>query len=310
MRVARTAAATLSHEFVVDETPATATGTVTVAIVDANGDSVSSGNATADGTTYSYVLPGQALVKDLTVSWTGVLSGTTVVETDVVSVVGRRLFTLAEARASDTSLADEARYTTAQLAEARDEVEDELEEITGRRWATRYGRAVLAGTGHTDLVLPFQDVTTVRAARIAPRLDETFVALTSGQLAALAVLDDGTLRRTDGLAWTWGSDNVIVEVEHGATTVPADLRKALLIRFRSRLNMTRSGIPDRAASFTSADGGTYRLSMPGAYSTGIPEVDAVYNRYSVRQQGNGKARPASRTLSYQPQAGSLFHRRY
>jgi hypothetical protein len=311
VRAVRTQASTLAHTFTLDEEPATATGDVVVTVVDANGDPVTSGNATADGDGYRYTLAGQPDLADLTVTWSATIAGTDVVETEIVSVVGRRLFTLAEGRSSDDALADPSRYTTEDLRAARDETEDELEEITDRAWVPRYGRAVLDGTGTSDLVLPHRDVTAVLAARMAGRLDETFEALTAGQLAALSVRPDGSLRRADGEAWTWGSDNVVVEYERlYAATLPADLRRAVLIRFRSRLNMPRSGIPDRATSFTSGDGGTYRLSMPGAYQTGIPEVDAAYWRYSARSDGPGKRKPASRTLSYEPQAGSLFHRRY
>lgn len=310
MRVAKTQAATLTHTFYLDETETDATGNVVVTVADANGDTVSTGNATHAGAgtgRYSYVLPGQADVAELTVSWAATVSGTAVVEQDLVSIVGRHLFTLAEGRASDTSLADEAKYTTDDLRTARDEVEDELEAITLRAWTTRYRRVVLDGTGHPDLILGDLDITAIRAASMAPRLDETFVALTSGQLAALSVLPDGTLRRADDLVWTYGNDNIVVEYEYGATSVPADLKKAALLRFRTRLNLNKSGIPDRALSFTSADGGNFRLSTPGAYQTGQPEVDAVYWRYSRRASGSGKARPASRTLDYNPQAYSLFH---
>jgi hypothetical protein len=308
MRVVRTAAATLRHTFEVDETATPSSTDVEVAVVDANGTTVASGTATPAGNTYTFLLPGQPDLTDLTVSWSGTIAGAPVVEEDLVPVVGRRLFSLAAARASDADLADEARYTTADLETARDEVEDELDEILLRSFVPRYRRSVLDGTGSTDLTLPDTEVREIRAATVAPRLDGTFVALSAGELAALAALDNGTLRRADGLAWTYGVRNVVVEYEYGTAAPPADLVKAAMIRLRSRLNLTRTGIPDRATSFSAADGGTYRLSLPEAYRTGIPEVDAVYDRYSRRSRGR-KARPASRTLSYEPQANSLFHRR-
>jgi hypothetical protein len=71
--------------------------------------------------------------------------------------------------------------------------------------------------------------------------------------------------------------------------------------------MRRSGIPDRVTSYTAVDGGSYRLALPGAYATGIPDVDAVYSRYSRRmrtgtQAMGGGAVPAGRTYTYNPQA--------
>ena len=62
--------------------------------------------------------------------------------------------------------------------------------------------------------------------------------------------------------------------------------------------------------FTVAEGGVFRLDMPGPFKTGVPTVDAAYARYSRRSTGTGatgRAVPASRTLTYTPQAGSMFH---
>ncbi len=75
--------------------------------------------------------------------------------------------------------------------------------------------------------------------------------------------------------------------------------------------MNKTGIPTTASSFTVADGGTYRLDLPGAWKTGLPQVDAVYARYSRRSGAGtgttGRQVPASRQLNYDPQFSSLFH---
>ncbi len=317
-RVVRNAAATLTHTWYVGETPTDPTGTPTIAIVDANGTSVASGNATVVGSGTGQVtapLAAQSLTRLLTVTWTATVAGGTVVEVDQVEVVGGRLFSLAEARSSDSSLADAGKYPTADIEQARLEVEEELEEICDRSFFPRYARLVLDGTGLSDVMLrgvdapsgSSGDFRTLRRASVATRVDNTFTDLTSGQLAAVASTADGGLRRTDGLAWYEGYRNVVVEFEFGLNGPSSDLKRAALTRLRSRLNMSRSGIPDRASSFSLAEGGTYRLDMPGEWKTGIPDVDAVYGRYSRRMQG-GKPRPASRTLDYTPQQHSLFHR--
>jgi hypothetical protein len=310
-RVVRTAAATLDHTWYVDETPTTSTTTVTVSIADANGAVVTSGNATSAGMgRYTFTLPPQALVNVLTVTWSGTISGAAVTEIDQAEIVGARLFSLPEGRASDPSLSDTGKYTTAFLAEKLLEVEEEAEEICDRAFFTRYNRVVLDGSGNPDILLPDHDITTIRAARIATRPGQTFVPLTSTELAALRV-EDGVLTRTDNQSWTMGMSNVIVECEFGLTAVPADFRRAALTRFRSRLNLTRSGIPERAVSFSNPDGSTYRLDLPGAWKTGIPDVDAVYSRYSLRSGAgtgdNGLLKPASRSLNFDPQQWSLFH---
>lgn len=321
-RIAKSTAGTLSHTFLVDETPTDATGTVTYAVVDAVGVSVASGNATLAGAgtgTYTFVLPAQAALKALTVTWSATVAGSATVATTYAEVVGGFFFSLAQGRASDATLADTAKYTTADLAGARLEVEWECEHICDRSFVPRYARVVLDGTGGDQLLLqhPLADrsiaeVRAIRSVRMADSPDGTFTAFSAGQLADLAVADDGTLTRTGGDAFTEGRSNVVVELEYGLDSPPADLVRQALVRFRTALNTHKSGIPDRATSYTMGDLGTFRLDMPGPFKTGVPTVDAAYGRYSRRSTGTGttgRAVPASRTLTYSPQASSLFHRR-
>lgn len=311
-RVLKTAAAVLSHTFEVGETPTDSTGPVTVAVTGPNGEAVTSGAAT-HGTVgvYRFALAGQPALTTLTLAWSATIAGAAVVEVDQVEIVGGFLFTLREGRGSDAALSDTDRYPGADLIDKRLEVEEEVEEICSRAFVPRYRRVVLDGSGSPDLVLPDSEIRTIRSATVAERFGQAAVALTAGQLAALAVRPDGTLRRTDGLWWTVGYQNVVVEYEHGLAAPPRDLVQATLTRFRTRLTMKNSNVPDRASSFTSQDGGTYRLDLPGAFKTGIPEVDAVYSRYS-RRTGTGTGQggrpiPAGRTLSYDPQYNSLMH---
>lgn len=315
-RVARTSAAVLSHVFEVAETATDSSITVTVAVTDANGTAVTSGNATHPGAAglYQFVLPGQAQLSLLTVAWSATIAGAAVTETDIVEIVGGFFFTLSQGRGSDVSLADTGKYPTFDLIDKRTEVEAECEAICDRAFVPRYARVVLDGTGASDLVLahPGPDrtpahVRTIRRVAMTPRADETFVDFTVAQLAALRVADDGTLRRLDGARFTEGFANIIIEYEYGLDAPPEDLQQAALRRFRSRLNMNKTGIPDRATSFTMTDGGAFRLSMPGAWTTGIPDVDAAYARYSRRDGAGGRKVPASRTLSYDPQWTSLMH---
>lgn len=323
-RVALSAPATLTHTFVVGETPTDAAAGVTVTITDANGSAVVTAASAAHGTTgvYTYALAGQALLARYTVAWTGTFSGSTVTETDYVEIVGGFFFNLADARDSDPALRDAARFSTAALASSRQEVEDECEMICDRAFVPRYRRAVLDGSGSPDILLTdfrwaaegrsAADVRTIRSATVAPQVGQTFVALTTTQLAALTVTADGLLRRVDGGIWTEGVQNVVVEYEYGLNAPSSDLVRMAMVRLRDRLSIPLTGIPDRASSFTATDGGTFRLDMPDAFKTGLPMVDAVYSRYSRRSgAGTGKGRPqaASRTLTYDVQTNSLFHTR-
>lgn len=317
-RIQRGTAGTLSHTFLVDETPTGSTTTVTYEVVDATGAAVTNGNATLTGTgTYAFVLPAQSELALLTITWTATIAGQATEQSTYAEIVGGFLFSLQQGRDSDDVLADTDRYPTADLVNARLEVEVECETICDRAFVPRYDRVVLDGTGtsevllrHSDPARSVADVRTVRSVRMADSVDGTFVAFTAGQLADLAVTADGTLVRTGGDVFTEGRANLIVEFEYGLDRPPADLIRAALTRLRTQLNVNKTGVPDRASSFTVVDGGTFRLDMPGAFKTGIPTVDAAYARYSRRSTGSGptgRGVPASRTLTYTPQRGSMFH---
>lgn len=320
-RVQRTASAVLEHVFEVGEEPTDASGDVSVSVTDAAGDLVVAGDATSAGPgsgRYTFPLPGQADLGRLTAAWSGQVAGAAVVQTSIVEIVGGFFFSLAQARASDRQLADADRYPTAALERARLEVETECEAICDRAFVPRYARVVLDGTGETELVLRHPDpdrtmahVRRIRKVSMAPRADQPFTDFTPAELAALEVAGDGTLRRLDGARFTRGFSNVVVELEYGLDAPPPDLVRAALVALRSRLHIPNSPIPDRASSFTSAEGGTYRLDMPGAFKVGIPMVDAAYARYSRRSGAGtgatGRVVAASRSMDYDPQYTSLFH---
>jgi hypothetical protein len=310
----------------VGETPTDPTGTPTVALVAADGDAVQSGNATivgSDSGRTTFAMNGVATLELITATWTATVAGVSRTETDTVEVVGGFLFTLAAGRASDSSLADTTKYPTADLEQARLEVETECEMICDRAFVPRYQRVVLNGSGAGDLLLAHSDddrtagdVRTIRSIKMADRADGTFTSFTVGELAAVQVTDDGRLVRVDGDVFIEGWRNVIVEYEYGLDAPPPDLRGANLLRLRSTLNRPRSGVQERATSYTAPEGGTYRMDQAGRYKVGIADVDGPYARYSRRpdagpgDQGGADSpgRPAGRTLTFQPQRYSLFHR--
>ncbi len=123
----------------------------------------------------------------------------------------------------------------------------------------------------------------VRSAKVAERAGGTFVALTAGELAAISPQDSGVLIRDDGGIWPAGRSNAIVEYEHGHDMPTEEIASNSKIRLRSILGRPTSGVPDRAVSYTIAEGGVYRLSTPGKRSTGIPDVDAAYLRHAHSQ---------------------------
>lgn len=320
VRVARTQATTLTHTFG-DEDETITPSAVAVSIVDAAGVAVAAGAAAVDGTAWTFPLAGQALLGDLTVTWTATVGAATVIDTTGVSVVGAHLFTIKELREADTAspveLADTGKYPVTRLREVRDEVTAEVEDICDRSFVPRYGRVVLDGTGLAEVSLfgaRSSDFRRLRAAGVAPGFGQDYVALTAGELAKVAWTSDGQLIRTDGLVWTAGRGTVVAEFEYGLDRPPADLRRMVIRRAVYWAKGGRRKLPSRATSANTGDGTTVQLDQAEAYKTGLPDVDAIYARYSLRVQGGDDGdgdgtnyRPVSRLLNYDPQYNSLFH---
>lgn len=287
MRVLLAFPATLAASFVIDETPVDA-GDVTVTVTNAAGVTVSTGPAvqTAVGE-YSYALPAQSTLGQLTAVWTGAATVTTYPE-----VVGGQLISLADLRASDKQFADTSRWPTAALAAARDEVTAEFARITGRSFILRGGSFtdVIDQTG--SILLPDVDIQSIDSAT----LDGTAVDVTTlkadrtGLLTGVPTPSGSQL----GQFWDGAISSLIpapgiftVAYTYGFRVVPEDVYRAAIIRARWVLASDTSGIPDRATSYQAEQGGTYTLATAGSgpWQTGIPDVDAVLTRYTIRSKG-------------------------
>lgn len=291
IRVLKTSQVTISHTFYVDETPTDASGTVAVTVARLDGTVVASGNASAgtagDGK-YEFVLPGSATAQldALVVDWSGSIAGAIVTTRDYVEVVGGFLFGLAEARAVSSRLSDTTAFPQARLAAKRVEVEQDCERICGRAFVPRYARFLLNGTGYSHLVTPDAELRAVRSVKVADQAGGTFVDLTVSELAAVAPLDSGVLVRDDGGIWPAGRRNILVEYEHGFDFPPDPVRTAGIRHLRYLLEAERSGIPDRAVTWSTLEtGAVYTIAQPNAAAVGIPDVDAVYSRYAVAGAG-------------------------
>lgn len=226
-----------------------------------------------------------AALDALTVTWVVVGGDQTTTATDTVEVVGGRLFTLAEARASDSSIADPNVFPASEVDARRLEVELEAEAICGRSFFPRFRRVAVDGSGLVRLIVPDTDLRAVRDVTVTSA-GPTETAWTAGQVGMVATGGGGLLTRLDGGIWPRGASNITVGYEHGLDAPPEDLRQAALIRLRGVLKRNRSGVPDRVASYTN-EAGTFRIAMPGARKTGIPDVDAAYERWSVPAFGFG-----------------------
>lgn len=282
-RILRGTAATLSYVNLDTEgSPAAANGAVTVRVVRADGTEVlPAGTATTAGTgtgEFSVSLtPAQtALLDELTVTWTDSDSS----HTTKAEVVGGFYFSVGEARASDSTLENAGKYPDADILAARAEVEQEFEEITGVAFVPRYHRILLSGSGKTSQRIPSRRIRAIRSVEVDG------VAWTTSDVASVRFVGN-VLARADGGFFPVGVRNIVVAYEHGWDRPPADVRRAALLRLRSLLNANKTGIPDRATSFTVTEGGTYRLATAGKDRTGIDSVDAVLARYSEQDTGVG-----------------------
>lgn len=272
IRVLVSSKVTVTHTFTVDETLTDAAGSVAVAVKRLDGTDAGSGTAThTTQGTYTYDLTPTALLDTWTVDWTGSIAGATVTARDYVEICGGFFFGLAEAR---TELKIPTTTSAATIAAKRTEVEQECEAICFEAFVPRFIRRRLSGTGTPSLGTAHRQLRALRAVSVGG------VAWAAPDVAAVGLTDDGRLVRPGAATWPAGAGNVLVEYEYGFHAPPEEIRTAGKLRLRSLLNRNTSGVPDRAMSFTVADGGVYRLSTPARQRTGIPDVDAVYERYA------------------------------
>jgi hypothetical protein len=274
----------ITRTFYVGSVPADVdSGDVTVTVRRIDGTEVTQ----ADGNTaahvgdagsgqYSYLPAAVAAVDVHALEWSALIAGTTVELTDFVDYVGSYTFALAQLRNRFGGL---SQYTDADLDAARVWAEAEAERICGVAFVPRFAWCTVYGNGSSWLPLTvagqaMREITAVRAVSVSGQ------ALEPAVVAGLVLSPGGALKRPGGATWPLDAP-VRVEVEHGLTITPSDVPDQIMKRARYYLGATKTGIPDRATSWTTNDGGTYRFSMPGADYTGDPDVDAVYSRYGA-----------------------------
>jgi len=287
MRVLVAFPATLTASFVIDETPVDA-GAVTVTVTDASGATASTGVATQTAVgEYSYALPAQSTLGPLTAVWAGSATVTTYPE-----VVGGQLISLADLRASDQQFSNTTRWPTSALSAARDEVTDEFGRITGRSFILRGGSFtdVIDQTG--SMLLPDTDIVSVNSATLdGAAVDVTTLSVDRTGLLTGVPTPAGA---QFGQYWDGAISSLIptpgvfvVTYTYGFPVVPSDVYRAAILRARWVLAANTSGIPDRATSYQAESGGTFTLATAGAgpWQTGIPDVDAVLTRYTIRSKG-------------------------
>lgn len=266
-RILQGSAATLTGlTYDQDGTLAAPSGTVTVEVVsEATGTVVkAAGSATTNPSTGTYqvtVTAAQTATLDRwEVRWTA--SGVRVATTRV-DIVGSYWASVADVRLFDDQLSDASKYTNVKVIEARNTAEQLFEHVLGRAFTPRYAWDRFVPTYMSSLVLDGPDLRLLRSVR--NYTDGTsFTSWTAAQLAAVPPSDTGVATRIDNGLWTggtWTGGSVQVEWEHGQDYPPADLRRQLLRYIRHLLVQAKSGVPDRATSMTSDNGGQDRKSV-------------------------------------------------
>lgn len=282
------AAATLSVTLAdQDGEPREAVGAVTVGVVDANGaEVVAAGTATTAGSdvgvhTYSLTPAQTADLAQFTVTWAEADGGE--FET-VIDVVGAYPFSIREARSKVEVFSDTIRYPHELLLEHRTLVLDEALAITGRSFVPRYRRMTADGTGSNTMRLPDSDITAVRSVKInGASISASLFKFTADGRLVLGLQTDEPYETDsdDGITFTSGINNIVVEYEYGMRTTPKDAREAMLARMRYIANRDASGLDERATTFS--DGvQTFQLYTPGTRGakTELPFVDGIYSKYT------------------------------
>ncbi|MCU1356388.1 MAG: hypothetical protein JWM89_1806 [Acidimicrobiales bacterium] len=274
--------------------PVVLTGPVHLEVVDHTGATVIDSDATETDGTWS-VAVAASLTAELarwTCTWTDTDDDSA--RTTTAEVAGGHLFTVAQARGGDPLLAGKSSAT---IITHRLVVEAEAEWICDVAFTPRLRVATLDGSG-TDLL----DVDDNACSRLVSVATATGDDLTTGA----ELYPDGTLWRE--ARWPAGRRNIEVVWEAGRLGPPPDLRDAMCARLRTLLLRPDSNIPLRALQLDGQNGAAYKLDRASKYRTGVPDVDAVYARYSMRpvsaEAGPG---PAHASIEFDPRTPSLFH---
>ncbi len=292
--------------------PTPALGAVTVAVTSVSGaviipagTAATAADSEGDGQYQVAVTPAVTFQLDQWVAiWTDAGDGSTQISEH--EICGGYFFGLADVYAADSTLQNAAKYPKAKILDARHGVEEEAEFICDVSFVPRYRRALLDGTAEPEIYLPDSKIRKIRSASILVTTNQT-LTFTAFQLSQVVIDDDFQIQRNDGGIWDEGHRNVAIEYEVGYDGPPAELANAALLRLRSVLNRFSTTVPNRSTSFVAEGGVTYRLDMPEAFKTGIPEVDAVYDRYSTREFDDQNPIPASHSVNFDPSWFSVYH---
>lgn len=248
----------------------------TVVMTRSDGTVVTTGavvNETPDGTWSVTVAASEnSLLDSLTATWTADVSGEDQVYVDFVEVAGRLVFTIAEARALKP-LDNTTNYPEAKIVEMRTTVEDAIEAEYGCALVPRYSL-------ETHTINAAGACRLRKVPRVIRSLSIDGTAVTGDSLTNIKFDDQGFLSAYGNGYAGWVT--VVVGYEHGLDSPPPRIKMGALRLLRTWL--VSGPTDDRASTFSSADGGTFGLVVPGRGGSifGLPELDAAINSSPYR----------------------------
>ena len=103
--------------------------------------------------------------------------------------------------------------------------------------------------------------------------------MTPADVALLGYDANGFVYSTS--TWTTGYSNITLGYEHGLDAPSNEAKRAGLVMLKQW--MLASPVDDRTSTFTSTEGGTYALVVPGRNGSiwGIPEADSFVQRHRL-----------------------------
>lgn len=296
-KVQRNAPATLTAYFYSGETLTDPDANdVDISIVNADGSVHTAATPATRVSTgkYTFTLPAQSALQNLTASWAGLMSAVPVTVTTYVEVVGSFYFDIAELRAYDNVLSNVVKFPTQRLIDVRDEVEAEFESICDRGFVSRFDRQVLTGDGTNELWLENPDITNVTKLLVdgadwAAYISDLRVDVLNSKMVFF--------RRRSGRVFTEDAD-VVIEYEYGMKPTPLTIHDKALKRARGLLTSKNARIDERA-TVINADFGRVNLATPGmdmgfgryvrsglgVWHTGIPDIDVALERLRFKDGG-------------------------
>lgn len=258
---------------------ATDPASVSVVVKDGAGTTVSTGSATnspiAVGV-WTYTIPTSVTVDLDTyeVTWTYTLNSVSQSSSTTFEVCGGHLCEIAEIRAYDPVLDDDAVYTAEMIKQARVDAEQRFENGAQRAFTTRAARVSIETDGRERIVLPHCDIIELVAVDLdGDSLDPTDFTVHS---------EKGVIEYPETIS---AGSQMDLYYTYGLEVTPEPVRRAIKILAVEYL--IPSGLPARATS-QSTDLGEFRISHAGKDgTTGIPEVDSVMMDFGLRRPAIG-----------------------